>query len=301
MCGEQQYEILLYDDIVDVGANYLTIHTDSQPLYAKLGNTSDPLASHMRIFQEGLIYAVLFSTTAPTGVLSSTLRHLVVDEIFVDANELGSFVTTSENISSPYSHTTWSSLLTNIDLPNAFDSIAPPVTPTYTDEQWFAFNLSTQTIEGYDEINGGLDVNIPPQIGGIDVHKIGDSVFEWKGLTSIILPETLLEVGSYALTGNNITSLVIPASVNRLRGWACDGCAALTSVSILGNGVAINGLAFYGCPLTQIVIGANAVITRDVSTMGDNSISFEAFYYDTNNEQAGIYTHNGTSWSWVAL
>src|SRR5699024_4754966 len=55
-------------------------------------------------------------------------------------------------------------------------------------------------ITGY---NGNeTDITIPEEIDGMPVTVIGDGVFADKGLTSVILPTTLKEIGPYAFALN---------------------------------------------------------------------------------------------------
>lgn len=92
-----------------------------------------------------------------------------------------------------------------------------------TDESYFTFDSLTGTITDYDGINGPKDVVIPNQIGGVDVLAIADATYDGgtetysgafadKGLTSVYVGDTVANIGSYAFTGNPLTSVIIGTS-----------------------------------------------------------------------------------------
>jgi hypothetical protein len=82
-------------------------------------------------------------------------------------------------------------------------------------------------------------------------------------LTSVTLPETVKKIGSHALRGTGITSMLIPNSVDTIGGFAFYGCTALTSVE-LGNGVKfIDIYTFHGCSNLQTVKIGTGMIKMD--------------------------------------
>ena len=66
----------------------------------------------------------------------------------------------------------------------------------------------------------GTEVNIPSKINKIEVKEIAKYVFKEKGLTKLILPETLKVIGISAFEGNNIETLIIPDSVENIKPYA---------------------------------------------------------------------------------
>ncbi len=91
---------------------------------------------------------------------------------------------------------------------------------TPTSEHHFTFNPSTGTITDYDRANGPKDVVIPSTIGGVPVTTIGDNAFEWDGITSVKIPDSVTTIGSNAFHANNITSVVIPGNVRSIGMYA---------------------------------------------------------------------------------
>lgn len=82
-------------------------------------------------------------------------------------------------------------------------------------------------------------------------------------LTSVTLPETVKKIGSHALRGTGITSMLIPNSVDTIGGFAFYGCTALTSVE-LGNGVKyIHMHTFRACSNLETVKIGTGMIKMD--------------------------------------
>ena len=121
-----------------------------------------------------------------------------------------------------------------------------------TSEKCFEFNKETQEIKQYyyfeNNVSGGkkcpMDVVIPEKISGVQVKSIGDSAFEYScngtivlpttsfnkynikqmskcsrpiGINSVILPEGLEYIGTYAFFRNNLKTVTIPSTVTEIR------------------------------------------------------------------------------------
>ena len=121
-----------------------------------------------------------------------------------------------------------------------------------TSEKCFEFNKETQEIKQYyyfeNNVSGGkkcpMDVVIPKKISGVQVKSIGDSAFECScngtivlpttsfnkynikqmskcsrpiGINSVILPEGLEYIGTYAFFRNNLKTVTIPSTVTEIR------------------------------------------------------------------------------------
>ena len=69
-----------------------------------------------------------------------------------------------------------------------------------------------------------------------------------KNITSVTLPNTIEEIGSYAFENcSNLTSITIPASVTSIGNSAFSQCGSLTSITIPNSVTSIGSRAFYGC------------------------------------------------------
>ncbi len=69
---------------------------------------------------------------------------------------------------------------------------------------------------GYSEI---LDVNIPGEINGHTITKIGASAFSQMGLTSVTFPNTITTIASQGFRGNSLKKLVLPNSMKSIGSY----------------------------------------------------------------------------------
>ncbi len=76
----------------------------------------------------------------------------------------------------------------------------------------------TVCITGFNASAWHLD--IPSEIDGRTVTKIGDWAFENNGLGEITIPDTIIEIGAFAFSGCSLSNVVIPNSVVKIGGGA---------------------------------------------------------------------------------
>ena len=123
----------------------------------------------------------------------------------------------------------------------------------YTDSSAFEFDYGSGSITGYT----GRDRNvvIPERIGGVKVEAIADNAFRSSNITSVVIPEGVTSIGSYAFGYcSSLKSATIPGSV---KDWysAFSNCAGLESVEIKEGITNIGGSAFQNCTaLTSVTI-----------------------------------------------
>lgn len=89
--------------------------------------------------------------------------------------------------------------------------------------------------------------------------KLADSVFNGcSSLTTVNIPKSLTSVGSYALSGTAIESIVLPETVTELGDGAFSRCTKLTSVNIPEGITEIGMFTFNKCKaLTSLHIPAS--------------------------------------------
>ncbi len=110
----------------------------------------------------------------------------------------------------------------------------------------------------------GTDVIIPKTINNLPVKKI--SGFYNSNIKSVVIPDSVTEIGNNAFLYNNLNSIVIPNSVTTIGNHAFDN-NQLTSVVISDSVTIIEDGAFSENQLTSIVI------PDSVTTIGLNAFT----------------------------
>lgn len=108
-----------------------------------------------------------------------------------------------------------------------------------------ATNMTASLKFAYDSKLGGYvvtdvgqesDIRIPTEYndgtnGTLPVVGIGDRAFYNKRISSVQFPDSLVAIGTNALTRTDLVSVTIPANVTTLENFAFSECKALTSVT----------------------------------------------------------------------
>ena len=90
-----------------------------------------------------------------------------------------------------------------------------------TTEWCYEFNKEKWEIIKYNTWeNCGTDVEIPSQIGGVEVKSILDNAFSSKWITSLIVPEWVNKIWNNTFSSNKIKSLSLPSSVEYIWDYA---------------------------------------------------------------------------------
>lgn len=105
-------------------------------------------------------------------------------------------------------------------------------------------------ITGY---TGGNDVVIPCVIEGEEVVEIGEYTFQYYGLNSVILPNTLKRIKKYAFNSNNLISIEVPSSVLEI-GEEAFRYNNLTNMLLQKGIEKIDNYAFYGYKNITLVL-----------------------------------------------
>ena len=121
------------------------------------------------------------------------------------------------------------------------------------------YDANYAILRGYDGAGG--DVVVPAEIDGFTVDVIGVSVFKGDTITSLTLPETVLELRSGAVSScENLASVTLPQSlvvINRMNFFSCNALTEITipaGVRYIGDGSfrfcdALRKITFEGvCP-----------------------------------------------------
>ena len=121
---------------------------------------------------------------------------------------------------------------------------------------------SDYEVAGLNVTYENIDVVIPSQIDGKTVVAIGDNAFfdsntgDGLGITSVVIPNTVVYIGRNAFRKNELTKVVIPSSVIQMGEYAfADN--KLTDVELSDNIVDIKNSTFRNNKLTSIILPKN--------------------------------------------
>ncbi|MES2630467.1 MAG: leucine-rich repeat domain-containing protein, partial [Patescibacteria group bacterium] len=171
--------------------------------------------------------------------------------------------------------------------------IAPPkVYAISTPESCFAFDAGTNTITDYyanqsnNSANPGCPraVDIPSTIGGVAVTKLGISSFSMNQLTSVTIPNSVVNIADEAFVRNQLSSITLPNSLVSIGVNALSN-NRLTSLTIPSSVKTIGTFAFAGNNISS------AIFNGSVTTFGSLLFIYNPIESIT---YAGI-THTGAS------
>ena len=115
----------------------------------------------------------------------------------------------------------------------------------------YAQNTSDFEIQGNDDgtmtiLNyKGLakDIVIPEKIFNMPVSRLREGAFKNKGLTSVVIPNTVSFIGDETFRQNQLTTIAIPETVEYIGDYAFSG-NRLSSIRIPSKVVVIGASAF---------------------------------------------------------
>lgn len=150
------------------------------------------------------------------------------------------------------------------------------------------FNKDTGTIEKSNSNSGSIE--IPSQIEGVTVTKIAENAFAGAGITSVTIPNTIVEIGKNAFDGcKSLSTVIIQDTTDGTQGTMSIGMRAFAATSSLTTIVLpprvekIGALAFAESGLTTAVIeGAKSLESnvflecKQLTTVIIPSISFSS-------------------------
>jgi hypothetical protein len=128
--------------------------------------------------------------------------------------------------------------------------IVDPLNLFYQSENGVLFNYNKTTLVQFPG-GGPQNYNIPAS-----VSIIGDFAFAYSDLTSVMIPNTVNEILRNAFSGcSDLKSITIPGSISTISDYAIMGCISLTNITLCDGICNLGTYAFAECGnLTQIVI-----------------------------------------------
>ena len=113
--------------------------------------------------------------------------------------------------------------------------------------RWIRFDCDGGCVLNcYSDIAG--DINVPTFLGGKRVLGFVPSVFRHCQLvTSIVIPEGVIDIPERAFYETSITSISLPGSIRRIGDLAFGGCTNLQKVVVQEGAFEIGSQCFSGC------------------------------------------------------
>lgn len=131
-----------------------------------------------------------------------------------------------------------------------------------TNDYIFTTNNGAITITGYAGPGGAI--SIPASINGLPVVNIGNSAFQFKNVTTAIIPNTVTNIGALAFYYcTSLTNVSIPNGVIAIGYYGFHACWSLPNIHIPSSVLSIGDNAFGGTfALTSITVdGGNPNFT----------------------------------------
>ena len=115
---------------------------------------------------------------------------------------------------------------------------------------------------------------------GVPVTNIYTEAFKNTAITSVVIPNSVTEIGSSAFNNcRSLTSVVIPDSVTTIDNYAFSNCTSLTSVVIPDSVTTIGSSAFYWCrSLTSVTINGAPNIGQSAFSYCNSALYTEYEY-----------------------
>lgn len=148
---------------------------------------------------------------------------------------------------------------------------------------------ASSTITAYDE-TCGTDLIIPSQINGVDVTEISASAFKGKGLTSVVIPDTVTTIGNSAFQNNSIKTLKLSNSIQKIPNYAFDN-NKLTSIDIPSSVTSIGNSAFRNNQITSLIL-PDTITTLENYGFQKNKISELVLPNSITSIPAGCFAYN---------
>lgn len=119
-------------------------------------------------------------------------------------------------------------------------------------------NATYAEVVGYEGAH--THVVIADTYNGLPVTRIAPNAFKNASMTSVLIPDAVMSIGSNAFEScENLTGVTIPASVTSIGDSAFRSCSSLTSVTFAPNGSlrSIGASAFAKCNLSTVTLPAS--------------------------------------------
>lgn len=148
--------------------------------------------------------------------------------------------------------------------------------PALAESTDWNYDANYAILRGYDGAGG--DVVVPAEIDGFTVDVIGINVFKGDTITSLTLPETVLELRSNAVAScEKLTSVTLPQSLVVINHMNFFSCNALSEVTIPASVRYIGDTSFRFCDALRKITfeGVCPAIDMDCfSVLPDDAVAY---------------------------
>ncbi len=169
----------------------------------------------------------------------------------------------------------WLCLLIVISL---LPMVTPPAQAAETDDQLWEYTVigGEARIDKYKG-NELYELEVPSRVGvGYFVTQIGNSAFQFKSMSVVVLPTTVTSIGDYAFYRcEDLTEIRGGGNIASIGKGAFSGCTSLESFTIPEGVPEIGSDAFYNCAkLEEVAVPASVGSIADCAFSGCGKLMF---------------------------
>ena len=118
-------------------------------------------------------------------------------------------------------------------------------------------------------IGQDLSIVLPSKIGTWPVTQIGEKCFQWKKITSVVIPDTITEIPSDAFAYcNELTSVKLPKGIRVIGSSAFDSCGELKEIVFPEGLLEIKKRAFNDCKALKSIALPNTLTLLEDDAFG---------------------------------